>query len=202
LELGGGTEFCIAFACVMNANFTSAWSAENYFRTELLMAVGQSFAMIGLVATILLQALFSGGLDSPQRILTFSAFFHTVRLFGGQIGVAGMTHFIPEREKLHSYLLGLQVQPGDWISDGTLRNLTAGLASKSSGLAAAAGRAVGLVDSKVRLQAYALTFIDAFHLIAWTCVFALLLIAMLRRSPLNVGDLVRQSINAPRKDKP
>jgi MFS transporter, DHA2 family, multidrug resistance protein len=193
---------CIAFACVMNANFTSAWSAENYFRTELLMAVGQSFAMIGLVATILLQALFSGGLDSPQRILTFSAFFHMVRLFGGQIGVAGMTHFIPEREKLHSYLLGLQVQPGDWISDGTLRNLTAGLASKSSGLAAAAGRAVGLVDSKVRLQAYALTFIDAFHLIAWTCVFALLLIAMLRRSPLNFGDLVRQSINAPRKDKP
>ena len=32
----------IAFACILNADFTSAWSAENYFRTELLMAVGQS----------------------------------------------------------------------------------------------------------------------------------------------------------------
>src|SRR4029450_13244713 len=28
--------------CLMNANLTSAWAAENYFRTELLMAVGQS----------------------------------------------------------------------------------------------------------------------------------------------------------------
>jgi len=45
------------------------------------------------------------------------------------------------------------------------------------------------VDSKVRLQAYALTFIDAFHLIAWVCVAILLLTAMLRRSPLNFAAL-------------
>jgi DHA2 family multidrug resistance protein len=179
----------IAFACILNADFTSAWSAENYFRTELLMAVGQSFAFIGLVSSILLQALFSGGLDSPQRILTFSAFFHTVRLFGGEIGVVLMTRFIAEREKLHSYLLGLQVQPGDWITDGTLRNLTAGLAAKSNGVGAAAGRAVGIVDSKVRLQAYTLTFIDAFHFVAWFCVLILLLIAMLKKAPMGFGDL-------------
>ena len=35
----------IAFACLLNSNFTSAWAPENYFRSELLMAVGQSFAM-------------------------------------------------------------------------------------------------------------------------------------------------------------
>ena len=104
----------IAFACVLNADYTSAWSAESYFRSELLMAAGQTFAMVGLVSTIVLQAFFSGGLESPYRILTFSAFFHVVRLFGGQIGVTVMTHFIAEREKVHSFLVGLQVQPGDW----------------------------------------------------------------------------------------
>src|SRR5262245_53822546 len=83
----------MAIACVMNADFTTAWSAENYFRSELLMAVGQSFAMIGLVSTIVLQALFSGAQSSPFRALTFAAFFHTVRLFGGQIGVALMVRF-------------------------------------------------------------------------------------------------------------
>ena len=36
----------------MNTDLTSAWSASNYYRTELLMGVGQSFAFIGLVATI------------------------------------------------------------------------------------------------------------------------------------------------------
>jgi len=41
----------------------------------------------------------------------------------------------------------------------------------------------------LRLEAYTLTFIDGFHLLAWSCVVALLLIAVLRRSPLNYGDL-------------
>jgi hypothetical protein len=34
-----------------------------------------------------------------------------------------------------------------------------------------------------------LTFVDAFHLVAWTCVATLLLTAVLRRPPLNFGDL-------------
>src|SRR5262249_59150736 len=42
----------IASACLINANITSAWAAENYFRTELLMAMGQSFAFVGLVSAI------------------------------------------------------------------------------------------------------------------------------------------------------
>src|SRR5882724_12058115 len=86
----------IAFACVINANFTSAWAPENYLRSELLMAVGQSFAMLGLVSSLVLQAALSGGLDAPQRVLTFSAFYHSVRLLGGQAGVAYMGHFIAQ----------------------------------------------------------------------------------------------------------
>lgn len=195
---------CMAFACLLNADFTSAWAAENFFRSELLMAVGQSFAFMGLVSSLILQAFFSGGLNAPQRILTFSAFFHTIRLFGGQIGVATVTRFIAEREKLHSNILGLQVQPGDWITDGTIRNLTAGLVARSSGVAEAAVRALEIVNSKVRLQAYTLTFIDAFHLIAWACVGILLLTAMLRRYPMNFGDLGRmqQSHSPGQKEKP
>jgi MFS transporter, DHA2 family, multidrug resistance protein len=180
---------CIAFACLLNAQFTSAWAAENYFPTELLMAVGQSFAFLGLVTSLVLQALLSGGMELPQRVLTFSAFFHTIRLFGGELGGVLMGHFIAQREKLHSNLLGLQVQKGEWITDGTVHGLTAGLSAKSAGLATAAGRAVDIVDAKVRLQAYALTFIDAFHLIAWGCVAVLLLTALLRKSPLSFGDL-------------
>ncbi len=186
----------IAVACVLNAELTSAWSARNYFRTELLMAVGQSFAMIGLVATIVLQAVFSGGLASPQRALTFSAYFHVVRLFGGQVGAIVMARFISEGEKLHSYLVGLHVQPGDWITDETLRHLTTALAARSNGLMTAAERAGDIVGARVRLQAYTLTLIDAFHLVAWGCVFSLLLIALLRRSPLNLRELVERSANA------
>jgi MFS transporter, DHA2 family, multidrug resistance protein len=178
----------IAAACILNAQFTSEWAAESYFRTEPLMALGQSFAMTGLVCTIVLQALFSGAASMPARALTFSAFFHVVRLFGGQIGVVMMSRFIAEQEKLHSYLTGLHVAPGDWITDHTVRGLTAALAAKSHGIMAAGGRAVALVESKVRLQAYTLTYIDGFYLVAWACLCALVLLALLRKSPLGFGD--------------
>jgi DHA2 family multidrug resistance protein len=181
---------CIAFACWLNTDLTSAWAASNYYRTELLMGVGQSFAFIGLVATIILQGIFSGGLAKPQWIMTFSAFFHTVRLFGGNIGAVFMGHFIAQREKLHSNLLGLHTQSGNWITDANIHALTAGMFAKSSGAPAATGRAVGLISNRLRLQAYTLSLIDGFYLIAWACVAALLLVALLRKSPLNYGDLV------------
>jgi DHA2 family multidrug resistance protein len=194
----------IAVACVVNADYTSTWAAENYFRSELLMGAGQVFAMVGLVSTIVLQAHFSGGLDSPYRVLTFSAFFHVVRLFGGQIGVALMGHLIAEREQLHSFLLGLHVEAGGWITAHTVTNLAGGLASTSSGVTTAAGRAIGIVASGVRVQAYALSFIDAFHFIAWTCVAALLLVAMVRRFPMNFRDLrgVTSSVSPAPNDTP
>jgi DHA2 family multidrug resistance protein len=179
----------MAFAACLNAELTSAWSASNYYRTELLLGVGQSFAFIGLVATIILQGVFSGGLSKPQWILTFSAFFHVVRLFGGEIGAVFMGHYIAHQEKLHSNLLGLHVERGNWITDGAIRMLTGGMFSKSSGVEAATGRAIGVVSGQLRLQAYTLTFIDGFHLLAWSCVIALLLTALLRKAPLDYGDL-------------
>ena len=180
---------CMAVAAWLNAGYTSAWSAPDFYRTELLMGVGQSFAFIGLVSTIVLQAIFSGGLTKPQAALTFSAFFHVIRLLGGQIGVAVMAHYIAVREQLHSNLLGLHVQQGNWVEDSAVRQLAAGLYAKSSGVPAATGRAVGLIGGRVRLQAYTLTFIDGFHFVAWACVAALLVVALLRKAPLNYREL-------------
>ncbi|HUI51599.1 MAG TPA: MFS transporter [Terriglobales bacterium] len=187
---------CIASAVILNAQLTSAWSAQNFYPTELLMGVGQSFAFIGLVSTIVLQAVFSGGLSKPQNALTFSAFFHIVRLLGGQIGVAYMTHFIAVRERLHSNLLGLHVEKGAPLTATALTQLAAGVYAKSSGLPAASGRAAGVLSARLRLQAYTLTFIDGFHLVAWACVAALLLIALLHKAPLNYQQLGFQDTEA------
>ena len=179
----------MAVASLMNAQMTSAWAAANFYRTEFLMGFGQCFAFIGLVAAIILQGLFSGGLAKPQRILTFSAYFHTIRIFGGTIGAVMMGRFIAEREKFHSNLLGLHVQHGTWITDGSIRQMTAGLYAKSPGLADAAGRAVDVVGGRLRLQAYTLTLIDGFYLVAWVSIIALVLVALLRETPLKYGDL-------------
>ena len=180
---------CTALAAVLSAQYTSAWAAENYYRTELLIGVGQAFALIGLVGCIILQGVFSGGLMKPQWILTFSAYFHTIRLFGGTVGAVYMAHFIAVRERLHSNLLGLHVSSGNWITDANIRAMTAGLFGKSSGMHAAGGRAVDLIAARLRLQAYTLSLIDGFLLVAWTCAIALVLVALLRKTPFNYGDL-------------
>jgi len=194
---------CMAFACYLNANLTSAWSASNYYRTELLMGVGQAFAFIGLVGTIILQSIFSGGMAKPEWVLTFSAFFHTVRLFGGNLGAVYMGHFIAQREKLHSNLLGLHVQSGNWITDTKVHQLATGLLPKSSGIAAATGRAVGVISSQLRLQAFTLSINDGFYLVTWACVLMLLLTVLLRKSPLNYGDLIaiQEQLHAPQDAK-
>jgi MFS transporter, DHA2 family, multidrug resistance protein len=112
-------------------------------------------------------------------------------------------HFIAQREKLHSNLLGLHVQSGNWITDTNIHQLAAGLFSKSSGVAAATGRAVGVISGRVRLQAYTLSINDGFYLVAWACVVMLMLIALMRKSPLNYGDLtaIQEQLHAPQEAK-
>ena len=178
-----------AFAAWMCAQYTTAWAAQNFYRTELLVGVGQAFAFIGLVGCIVLQAIFTGGLAKAERALSFSAYFHVIRLFGGTAGAIYMGHFIAQREKLHSNLLGLHVNGGNWITDQNIRAMTAGLYAKSSGITAAGARAIDLIGARLRLQAYSLSLIDGFLLLAWSCFCALILVALLRKSPLNYGDL-------------
>ena len=180
---------CTAFAAWLSSQYTSVWAAENFYRTELLTGVGQSIAFIGLVGCIVLQAIFTGGLSKPEWALSFSAFFHVIRLFGGTAGAIYMGHFIAQREKLHSNLLGLHVSGGNWILDQNIRAMTAGLYAKSSGTAAAGARAIDLIAARLRLQAYSLSLLDGFLLIAWSCACALIFVALLRKSPLNYGEL-------------
>jgi MFS transporter, DHA2 family, multidrug resistance protein len=180
---------CTAFAAWLNSQYSSTWAAENFYRTELLTGLGQAFAFIGLVGCIVLQAIFAGALAKPEWVLTFSAFFHTIRIFGGTAGAIYMGHFVAQREKLHSNLLGLHVSNGNWITDQNIHAMTAWLQAKSYGMAGASARAVDLIAARTRLQAYSLSIIDGFLLIAWSCVCALVFVALLRKSPLNYGDL-------------
>jgi DHA2 family multidrug resistance protein len=180
---------CTAFAAWLNSQYASAWAAENFYRTELLTGVGQAFAFIGLVGCIVLQAIFAGALAKPEWVLSFSAFFHVIRLFGGTAGAIYMGHFIAQREKLHSNLLGLHASSGNWITDQNIHAMTARLYAKSSGMAAAGARAVDLIAGRLRLQAFSLSLVDGFLLIAWSCACAMIFVALLRKSPLNYGEL-------------
>jgi hypothetical protein len=84
-------------------------------------------AYIGLVSSIVLEALEVGALTTAANAATFSEFMHLMRIFGGQIGVAVMTRFVAVREQFHSNMLGLYVQCGSWLTDHRVRMLAGGV---------------------------------------------------------------------------
>ena len=174
-----------AVTCWVCAHIDSSWSGSSFQIVELVLAAGFACTYVGLVSSIVLEALESGALSSVANVATFSGFMHFVRLFGGQIGVAIMTRFIAVREQLHSNLLGLHVQAGDWLTEERIRMLSAGLISGSAGPEDAQHRAIAILSGQVRGQAYTMAIADAFILISWMVVAYLLLMLFLRPGKLN-----------------
>jgi MFS transporter, DHA2 family, multidrug resistance protein len=97
----------VSVACLMVAyNLTPLWGSEQFLPSQLLQALGQSFALSGIV--------FYGVLHlKPQDALTFGAVIQTARLFGGELGTAFVTTLARVREQIASNLIGLHVQVGD-----------------------------------------------------------------------------------------
>jgi DHA2 family multidrug resistance protein len=171
----------VAAACLMNAQLTGAWVADNFWWPQLVMAAGLSLIFVGLVGMIIQQVLESGALASPFNVLTYVAFFHGIRLFGGEIGTAIMQRLIAVREQFHSNILGLGIEAGDWLTEERLRLLTGGQVSGSSGMEEAQARALTLLSGQVRQQAYILAYIDGFITIALVCAGTIVLIALMKR---------------------
>jgi len=179
----------VAASCWICSQVDGSWAGNSFEAVELLLAIGLACTYIGLVSNIVLVALEKGALKSAANAATFSGFMHTVRIFGGQVGVAIMTRFVSVREQFHSNMLGLNVQAGGWLTDERLRMLTGGLLPGSIGFDEAQARAVGLLSQQVRGQAYTLATVDGFVLIAWVMLGFLLMMLFLQPDTISYNDL-------------
>jgi DHA2 family multidrug resistance protein len=179
----------VAVACWIYSHLDPSWAGSSFELIELILAAGFACSYIGLVSSIVLEALEAGALTSAAYAATFSGFMHFIRVFGGQVGVASMTRFLSLREKYHSNLLGLNVQAGDWITDQRLRMLTAGLQPESAGPEQAQGRALEILGRQIRAQAYTMAVADGFILIGWMIAAYLLLMVFLRPARFSYKQL-------------
>jgi MFS transporter, DHA2 family, multidrug resistance protein len=170
----------IAVVCLLNAGLTSAWADANFFVPQIVMGCGLALSFTGLVALLVQNAIDAGGLANPFNLLTYSAFVHTVRLFGGESGSAIMQRLVAVREKFHSNMIGLHVASGNWLTDERLKTLTAGLLPNSSGSDDAQGRALQVLGGQMRVQAYTLAYADGFLVIAFVAVLAIVLTVLMR----------------------
>ena len=178
----------IAVSCWVCANVDPSWAGVSFERTELALAVGLACAYIGMIGSIVLQALEAGALN-PVNVATFSGLMHFVRIFGGGVGAAILNHFLSVREKFHSNLVGLHVDAGNWLTSERLRLLTGGLFANSTGIDESQARAVALLNQQVRAQAYTQAIADGFVLMCWIVVGFLLAMLFLRPAHISYKDL-------------
>jgi MFS transporter, DHA2 family, multidrug resistance protein len=179
----------VASASWIFSHVDSSWAGTSFQIVELALTAGLACAYIGMVGSIVLQALEAGALKSAAAIATFSGLMHFSRIFGGTAGVAILTHFISAREKFHSNMLGLHVQAGNWLTTERLQMFTAGLLPASAGLDESQARGVALLSEQVRAQAYTLAVADGFVLIAWVVLAFLLIMLLLKPGKITYMDL-------------
>jgi MFS transporter, DHA2 family, multidrug resistance protein len=106
-RITAGAGLClIGFACMSVAyGLTPGWGSDQFLPSQLLQAVGQSFALSGMV--------FVGVLNLRlQDALAFGAMLQTARLFGGEVGTAFIATLARLREQRASNLIGQHVQRG------------------------------------------------------------------------------------------
>jgi DHA2 family multidrug resistance protein len=182
-----------AFLC---SHLSAAWAPNTFIPYAILFAAGESFAMLGMVGALVLQVIGSGAVSTagkPQRpvdVLTFSGFFHTVRIMGGQIGTVLMLHLLSERTKFHVAILDRQTASSRLPVADFLRGTSVAFSSAGTDPSHAIGLGGYLLGSTVRRQASTLAFADAFTVIAWGSVVVLVLIAFVRLRISNFKEFV------------
>jgi DHA2 family multidrug resistance protein len=166
----------IAIACLMVAHgLTPLWSSDQFLPSQLLQAMGQSFALSGII--------FFGVLHlRPQDALTFGAALQTARLMGGEIGTAFVATLVRVRSQTASNLIGLHIQGGDGrvVQRLSAYAAAAGRSDTGQGPARAAGLLAGLVRGAAALQGV----IDAFVVVGGLTALALLLVVAHKPAPL------------------
>ena len=154
------------------SSLTPLWGSDEFLVSQLLQALGQSFALSGIV--------FNGVLNlRPQDALTFGAMLQIGRLFGGELGTAFVTTLTRVREQHASNLIGQHLRIGDVDLEQRLQ--TYGRIIVRAGQQAAAAPA--MLGNVVRRAATAQSVIDAFVGVAAVTLIGLLLLVLIPPPP-------------------
>ncbi len=163
----------ICIACLMATNLTDQWATDDFLPSQILQALGQSFALTALLV-IAVKSM------SPADVLTIGTLLQTSRLFGGEIGTAFMQTAVRVREQVHSNLIGLHVDSFSGRTADRLAAYSGAIGAHTSDLAVSSARATSLLGSAVAKQAAVLSYIDGFLASAVGAFACLLLVAWLR----------------------
>ncbi|MGD0492876.1 MAG: MFS transporter [Steroidobacteraceae bacterium] len=166
----------ISVACLMVVyTITPGWGSLQFLPSQLLQAVGQSFALSGVVFFGILHL-------KPQDALTFGAALQTARIMGGEIGTAFIVTFTRKRAQAASNFLGQHVQVGD---PHVLQRLRAYGAATTRVIdpVGAMHRGELVLGNAVRVASTLQAIIDGFAAIGVLTAITLLILVFRRAAP-------------------
>lgn len=167
----------VGLACfLVSQELTQDWVVVSFLPTQGLQAVGQTLAVSSVI-------FFSVQHIKPAEALSFGVILQSSRLFGGELGSAGIMTWLRVREQVASQLIGLNVQAGDLLTQLRLQEYAAAILPQSIGPAHADARAIGLLANAIRIQANVQSYVDGFLAVAVIVASAMVLIALLRPAP-------------------
>ena len=163
----------IGVACLMTSQLTAQWATGDFLPSQVLQAVGQSFALTA-VTVLLVRSLV------PAEALTIGCLLQISRLFGGEIGTAFMQTFVRVREQVHSNVIGLHVAAGTDLTTGRLAGYAGYLSAHHADAGLVAAQAHKLLAAAIAIQADVLAYQDGFSAAALGACVCLLLVALMR----------------------
>jgi DHA2 family multidrug resistance protein len=163
----------VGLACLMAAQLTSVWATPNFLPSQVLQAIGQSFALTALTVLLVRSIV-------PTEALTIGCLLQLSRLFGGEIGTAFMQTFVRMREQLHSNMIGQHISAGTVPTADRLAAYADRLDAHMADAALVGGQSTRLLAAAVASQANVLAYQDAFIAAAWGTALCLLLAALMR----------------------
>jgi DHA2 family multidrug resistance protein len=166
----------ISVACLMVAyGLTPIWGSYQFLPSQLLQAIGQSFALSGVIFFGILHL-------KPADALTFGAMLQTARLMGGEIGSAFVTTLARVREQVASNLIGLHVQVGDLHVIERLRAYGAAT-TRVIDPVGAVSRGQQVLGNVVRAAATTQAVLDSFVAVGLLTAVALLMVVLRSAAP-------------------
>jgi MFS transporter, DHA2 family, multidrug resistance protein len=183
----------VAIAALMDSHITSVWSGNSFDISQIALAMGEGFAFNGMVGTIVLDLINSGSMNKGPDVLSFGGFFQTIRLFGGELGASFIQFFLHSRQVFHGDLLSADIQGGSTSVIERTHILTAGLHAQSATQDIDTGRAAALFAGNIRQQAFTLSIMDAFTLIAYVATACLVIVACLRGLKVGFRQIIATS---------
>lgn len=166
---------------MMSASVSTDVGRGDFFLPLLVRAMGIAFCQLPLINQAVV------GLQ-PRDYATGIGLNNMIRQLGGAFGIAIANNYIANRFADHRSNLVSSLPEGSMMLNERLTTVANGIIARTGDVAGAANRALGILNLSIDRQAYFLSYLDTFRLIAIFFILVLPMVVFLKAKKQSPAD--------------